>query len=181
MSDIKDDKEKLEKLYNFTETEIPPSKEDDDEVDYKEQLPVKYRDVVRQIADNLNAGFICFFNPDTLELENTPKDLLGELGEDGEDCEANFGFKLTHNKWKSCLKIEPLSSRESFTIMEDFTNKLKNKKEARKLAIALEGRKPFANFNHIVNNSDYRKNWLDFRQKELEKYVIQNYFSPKQA
>jgi hypothetical protein len=28
----------------------------------------------------------------------------------------------------------------------------------------------------IIHSSDYRQDWFDFRQRELEKYVIQNYF-----
>lgn len=34
-----------------------------------------------------------------------------------------------------------------------------------------EGRKPFANFNHQIHNSDFREDWFTYRQKRLEKHV----------
>jgi hypothetical protein len=60
--------------------------------------------------------------------------------------------------------------------MADFVNQLKKGIEADKLAQAVNGHKPFANFNHLIHNSKYREDWFAFRQKAMEKYVIENYF-----
>jgi hypothetical protein len=127
------------------------------------------------IADGLSANHICFYNPDTLVVEDIPKSLYEELDFDAE-WEDDNEFGLSFMKWENCIKIEPLDSRESFNIMDRFVDRLNNKKEANKLTQALNGRKPFANFNHIIHNSDCRDEWFAFRQKELERYVIRNYF-----
>jgi hypothetical protein len=65
---IKDDKEKLTKLLHFMEEEFVEEEIEQDNYDYKEKLPEKYRDIVKQMADSLSANLLCFFNPDTLEL-----------------------------------------------------------------------------------------------------------------
>ncbi|MDR1898170.1 MAG: UPF0158 family protein [Prevotellaceae bacterium] len=174
LRDMKDDKEKLEKLLSFMEDEFLSEEDEDEDVDYKEQLPEKYREVVRLIANGLSANYICFYNPDTLEVEDIPKSMYEELDFDAEwdDDELDLSFL----KWENGIKIEPLDSRESFDIMDRFVNQLKNKKEAYKLTQALNGHKPFANFNHIIHNSDCRDEWFAFRQRQLERYVIQDYF-----
>jgi hypothetical protein len=177
---IMDDEEKLAKLLAFMEEEFFQDEEkvEQDEYDYKEELPEKYRDIVRQIAGNLSANFISFFNPDTLELEDVPKSLLDEMifDEEDEESEEENEFGLTYMKWEKRVEIEPLESHESFEIMEDFVNQLKPGREADRLAQAVNGHKPFANFNHLIHNSEYREDWFAFRQRKLEKYIIQNYF-----
>ena len=36
----------------------------------------------------------------------------------------------------------------------------------------MNNRKPFANFKNIIDNSgEFRQQWFDFKQKQLEKYV----------
>jgi hypothetical protein len=96
--------------------------------------------------------------------------------EDDEESEEENEFGLTYMKWEKCIEIEPLESHESFKIMENFVNHLKSGKEADRLAQAVNGHKPFANFNHLIHDSQYRENWFAFRQRELEKQVIENYF-----
>ena len=46
------------------------------------------------------------------------------------------------------------------------TDKLKNK-----LFNALNNRKPFANFKDIIDNSDHRQDWFDFKFRWLENSV----------
>jgi calcineurin-like phosphoesterase family protein len=83
---------------------------------------------------------------------------------------------MKHLKWDKCIEIEPLESHESFEIMADFVNRLKGGREAEKLVQALNGHKPFANFNHQIHNSKYRDDWFALQQRALEKHVIENYF-----
>jgi len=44
-------------------------------------------------------------------------------------------------------------------------------RSVRRLANALNNRKPFANFKFIIDNSEYRQDWFDFKQRYLERYV----------
>jgi hypothetical protein len=99
-----------------------------------------------------------------------------EEDEEGKTLDKDNPFYMKHLKWDKCIEIEPLKSHESFEIMADFVNQLKSGRETDKLIQALNGHKPFANFNHQIHNSKYRDDWFAFRQRALEKHVIENYF-----
>ena len=56
--------------------------------------------------------------------------------------------------------------------MEAFAERLKgDEKLQNQLFRALNNRKPFANFKDIIDNSDYRQNWFDFKFRWLENSV----------
>ena len=69
------------------------------------------------------------------------------------------------------ITIEPLESNESFKIMEKFVDQLDNSKLRKRLVYALNNRKPFANFKNIIDNSDIRQDWFDFKDEKLQEYV----------
>ena len=133
--------------------------------DYKPQIDEKYRLVVKEIAEYLEMGHIVFVNPSTLEIDSIPKDY---------DPMAT-GIDFDYDKVEDWIEIEPLESHESFEIMESFVESLPNGKEKNRLADAVGGYKPFANFNRLIHDSDERENWFKYRTYRLEKYVIDNY------
>ncbi|RIJ50418.1 hypothetical protein D1614_00300 [Maribellus luteus] len=160
-----DNKKALEKIHTFLLTEIY-------EEPKPEEIPSKYKKAVSEIADGLSAGLICFFNPDTLEFEDIPKD----LAYDPEEFEMMTGetFEsagLKHDEWNNCITIEPMESHDSFKIMEYFIDEVRDTNFQEKLINALNRRKPFANFKYLVENSDYRQKWFDFKQARYELYV----------
>ena len=55
--------------------------------------------------------------------------------------------------------------------MEKFVDQLDNSKFRERLVYALNNRKPFANFKQIIDNSESRQDWFDFKDKELQEYV----------
>ena len=73
--------------------------------------------------------------------------------------------------WEKCIIFEPLESDESFQIMEQFAEKLEDKKLQIKLFYVLGHRKPFAHFKAIIDNSSSRQNWFDFKKHWLENHV----------
>ncbi len=165
LSSVRDNKVKLEKLHKYIFDEIY---EEPDE----EQIPEKYQKAVHDIANSLLAGYLCYFNPDTLEVENVPKLLI----EDPHEFEMQTGFTYEdmagkHDKWKKCIEVEPMESRDSFKVMQHFTETAYDVDFKNKLIHALNNRKPFANFKYLVDNSDYRQEWFDFRDKEWEMFV----------
>ncbi len=168
LSTVRDNKEKLEKLHKYIFDEIYEEPEE-------EKIPEKYQKSVSSIADSLLAGFNCYFNPDTLEVEDVPAGLIY----DPEEFEAQTGetldtWKSKHGEWERCIEIEPMESRESFKVMEYFADDMEDIDFRNKLIHALTNRKPFANFKYLVENSEYRQEWFDFRQKEWEIYVWNN-------
>ncbi|MGB4577178.1 MAG: UPF0158 family protein [Paludibacter sp.] len=169
---VKDNKEILEKILEFLEEEIYIPEEEI-------QLPQKYTEVVNQIAGSIDAGLVCYLNPDTLETDGFPQQLLSEIfdDEENEDEDPENKFELKYTKWEKYITIEPLESNESFEIMEKFTDRLNDSKIKIQLINALNNRKPFANFKRIIDNSSIRQEWFDFKDKYLRNYVksiIQN-------
>ena len=49
--------------------------------------------------------------------------------------------------------------------MEAFTETVLNKNLQSKLVSALDHKKPFANFIRIIDNSDVRQDWFDFKNE----------------
>ena len=138
----------------------------------KEYIPEKYKYAVQEIADSLLAGFVCYFNLDSLEVESLPKMLL----EDPEEYELMTGEsweseEKKHEKWKNYIEIAPLDSSEAFRIMENFAEQVEDQHIQNKLISALNNRRPFANFKMLVESSEYREHWFQFRQQAYERHV----------
>lgn len=55
--------------------------------------------------------------------------------------------------------------------MENFANQLNDGLFKDQLLEALSKRKPFRHFKHLIDQSEFRQHWFDFKQKELEKHV----------
>ena len=162
---VLEDKKALEKIHAFLLAEIYEEPE-------SEPTPERYKKVVAEIADSLLAGSICFFNPDTLELEDMP----GELAYSPEEYELITGetFEsagLKHESWQYCIRIKPMESHDSFKVMEHFMDEIKEISFQERLVNALNRKKPFANFKHLVEGSKYRQRWFNFRQAQYERYV----------
>ncbi|SFE64670.1 UPF0158 family protein [Thermophagus xiamenensis] len=157
---IKDDRKKLEKLLDFMMEEIYEEPEE------AVNIPPKYKKIVKEIAESIDTGFICFLNLDTLETESIPndEDYLFEF----ESAAEEFGEGLKYSEWEHCIKFEPLPSYEAFKIMEDFIDVVDDDKVRNRLINALNRRKPFANFKNVIDSSQYRQAWFDYKQQQLE-------------
>lgn len=135
-----EDKKALHKIHAFLLTEIYEESE-------LEEIPEKYIEVVSKIADGLLAGLICYFNPDTLEVEDIPK----ELAYDAEEFELMTGETyesagLKHENWQNCITIEPIESHDSFKIMECFIDEVKETNLQKRLENALNKKKTICQF-----------------------------------
>ena len=135
------------------------------------KVPLKYQTLVKEIAENIDCGFVCYLNTDTLECENVVPDQEydHELFEDttGETWESYYTF----DRWDNSERFSQPSSHESFKIMEKFVGTVPDEKLQQKLYNALDRRRPFANFKDIIDDSDYREAWFAFRASELQEYV----------
>ncbi|WP_223266600.1 UPF0158 family protein [Luteibaculum oceani] len=125
-------------------------------------------EILNEIAQQIDCGNKAYYNPKSEELICIPnfndhyeeeefKEFLGEEIEKVEDPEFQC--------------ITPLESWESFEIMENFAYQLNEGLFKNRLIEALSKRKPFRHFKHLVDHSDFRQDWFDFKQKELEKHV----------
>ncbi len=136
-----------------------------------DSVPEKYREAIKEIAEFIDAGMVCFFNPATMEFEQEVPDLEGDpelfedtTGEKWEDC-------YKHENWEHCLRFEQPASRQSFKIMERFAGTVHDAQLQQQLYNALDRRRPFANFKDIIDGSDYREKWFAFKQSQMEEIV----------
>ncbi|MCH5598032.1 UPF0158 family protein [Niabella ginsengisoli] len=167
---VQDDKEKLEQILIFLKAEILPQIESEH---IEVVIPEKYEALVHTIADSLTAGMLCFLNMETLEVEDIPKSYLDEYDEEmaEEFGEEEGVFELKHLQWEHKCCFEPLPSSESFRIMENFTERVGDQKVQQILIGILNRKKPFANFNNFIHNSDYREDWFAFRLDAYKTHV----------
>lgn len=164
---VKEDAIKLQKILQFLHDEIYEEPEENDEI----EIPKKFEKIVSEIADNIDAGFVCFLNMDTLETEEIRKEWMYDPEEyeamTGESFETDFKYP----SWGNCLTFEPLESHESFEIMRRFADNHTDVRFQNKLFNALNNRKPFANFKFIIDTSEFRQDWFDFKKRRMEIHV----------
>jgi DNA-binding ferritin-like protein (Dps family) len=173
---VKEDPKELQKILDFMQKEVIIPEDEDYEIDEEEEkvvkIPERYNEAVKKIADSINTGFVCFLKTETLEIDEIPYELFS----DSYMYKMNTGFTLKDFKpkythWKKYITIEPLVPNESFKIMEKFVHQLDNSRVRTQLIHALNNRKPFANFKYIIDNSEIRQDWFDFKDKKLQEYV----------
>ena len=126
--------------------------------------------IIKKIAQELDSGFNCYYNSKTDEIVAIPN--FSQFSDD-EDFKEAFSDSLEKVKKHETdfIKIETLESFESFKIMELFVEQMSDQNLKAELENVLANKKPFQNFKHKVDHSDFRQNWFEFKQKELEKRV----------
>ncbi len=125
------------------------------------------KEILNEIADNLELGFKCYLSVNTLEIISFPDpDQYSDMENDVWKEEIT---KFRKGK-KKFIEIEQMIPSDGFRVMADFVDSLPDNSTKIRLQNALEGRKPFANFKYQVNNSDeYREQWFTFRrQRNIE-------------
>lgn len=126
--------------------------------------------IISEIAGHLNCGENCYYNSKTNKIITLPQFL--EIYDDEEYNELfQKDIDEVNNHKSKYIKIEVLKSFESFKIMERFTDKISEAYFKNSLEKILQKRKPFRNFKDVVENSDYREAWFEFKQKEIEEIV----------
>lgn len=172
IAQIKEDQSKLEKVHTFLKEEI--YEEEIDEI----IIPEEHKKLIHDIAEMLDGDHICYLNTDTLEYESIPQGILDDLDSYDEDGLWKEIIDKVEG-WENSISLERPESREYFKIMEGFANDVSDEKFANRLWNTLNNRKPFANFNHIVHNSDFREDWFTFKQIKLEEKVYQEVLREK--
>jgi len=131
------------------------------------------QNIIKEIAQELDCGNECYFNQKNNEIICIPNaDLMATAGEDYYKELFQDDFKKIESQKKDLIKFEVLESFESFKIMEDFKNQIEDDEFEKKLDQALNRSKPFQNFKNLIDNSEYREQWFEFKQKEIEKKVL---------
>lgn len=136
---------------------------------------LKYpKEIISRIAQNIDMGMICFINTDTMEYDYIPGEGYDAFdNNEREDLFREVFDKI--NSWEHLIRIAPPESWQSFRIMEQFIENCipDNDTLKKRLWDALDRRKPFRNFKFIIDDSEYRQRWFDFKQSQLEQLVLE--------
>lgn len=123
--------------------------------------------VINEIAGLIDCGLICFLNPETLEIET----IMGNSYYDDYSDMRDEIFSRIDN-WPKCIEIVPPESWEGFKIMEKFTLSFPETSIIRqRLLNALDRKEPFSHFKEIIETSEYKSLWFEFKHKELIELV----------
>src|SRR6478609_7761537 len=121
---------------------------------------------LKQISEELLCGSKVFLHRETGEII-TIHDV--DLFLDEKDPWENDRQKVDAERGKY-LEFEPMESRESYQIMQDFIDQLDDGRLADRLVNAIQKKRPFAHFKEEIDYSGpYREKWFLFRdQRYLE-------------
>lgn len=154
-----------------TRSEIEYAKRNGKEVRYLEGSTSGVpEETVREIAEMLDCGHVCYLNPDTNETVFIPNPASWEYFEEP-DMVTKELEKV--DSWERRIKLAPPESFESFQFMESFIDELPENESIlrNKLISAFSHSHPFARFKAAIDNCPYRQEWFDHKQRCLEKYV----------
>ena len=117
---------------------------------------------IKEIAELLECGNQCFIHVKnkTIEYHPDPEDFMSdmELWQDVIDkIESDFD---------EYIKITKMDSNQSFQVMAKFIEIVKTPELKIKLENVLSKSKPFRNFKYIIDESESRQAWFDFKLSE---------------
>ena len=126
--------------------------------------------IITEIAQELDCGNDCYYNSKNSDIVTIPN--FSQIS-DEQEFQDVFGadLKKINEQKADFIKIEVLESFESFKIMERFIEQLSDQNFKSELQYLLLNKKPFQNFKHNIDHSNFRQAWFDFKQSELEKIV----------
>lgn len=125
-------------------------------------------DIIKEIAEQLDCGLRTYMHKTTEELLFVPDtDNYPDM-----DWEAwDEDLELLENHFDDYWEIEKWSTRESFEMMASFAEQLTENRLKSRLIEALNKKKPFGEFKFVIDHSDFRQQWFDFRDKKQQVFV----------
>jgi len=124
---------------------------------------------IKSIAEDLDIGMKVYVNIDTNEIK-TIIDLDQHYDTDTEVWEEDIN-EIEENLDKY-FQFERMDSRESFQVMEDFVETVKDEELRKKLELGLSLSKPFRNFKDIIDDEvEYREKWFAFKSAKYIEFV----------
>jgi len=132
------------------------------------------QELIKEIADNMLTGCRCYVHTETGQLIAIPDDDVYES--DLKELFADDLKELKKNK-KFYKELDKPESRDSFEFMVNFTEQLSDDNPLKhRLALVLEMKSPFSNFNHQIDNSgEYRQQWFTFKDEAFKQWVIDQF------
>jgi len=138
------------------------------------EIPDKYITVAKQITESVYNGFICFLNPETLEMEQAScegyYEFLGkEYDEQNEDMIIEQG--LTYTEWDSYIRFQPFNRNDLINRIDTFINLMNDDSLKSQLENITDKEELYRKFRGIMERTGLLGQWNSFRRKEIEAYV----------
>jgi hypothetical protein len=125
---------------------------------------------ISDIADDLEMGLRCFVHKKNGTKICIPQDEQLDYLDAEDEWQEEIKY-LKRNK-KHYFEIENMESRESFTLMARFADKVPDPDIQYRLRKALQGKNPFQNFKLSLDRDDhYRKEWFQFKRLALKEWI----------
>lgn len=131
-------------------------------------MPIITPETIKNIAEELEIGMLCFYHKTTGEVESYPKELeysgLEDMWEEVTD-------KIEANR-DDYIEIEPMPGYLAFRVMEDFTNAVRDLRTRARLTDALSRKKPFRQFGDMLGYyPELRQEWFAYKTERYMEYV----------
>ena len=121
---------------------------------------------LKTVAEELQMGMVCYLHRQTGEVVSFPDP---QQFPDTSAWQTEVDLVATESD--SFIAIEPMSSRESFAIMEQFVDQLPANFQ-QPLRDALARPKPFRQFKEVVDGlGHYRQEWFVFRDAKTIEWL----------
>jgi len=137
-------------------------------------IPFEYESIVEQITEALFNGFICFLNPETLEIEQVAGEgvstLAGtEYAEQNEDMIDEFG--LNYTQWDSYVRFEPFSRNDNINRIDQFITNMDDETLKSQLEGLEDKEELIDQFPAILEGTGLTLDWNMYYRNEIEAYV----------
>jgi hypothetical protein len=135
---------------------------------------------IKEIAEELNAGMQAFVHKKTKALIFIPNQ--DQFDEDDMEPWEEALRELKTNR-KAYFEVEKWTSSEAYKMMVEFSEQFnENPRLQQQLLEALNKRKPFREFNFVIDHNDeYRQEWFAFKDNWQQEHVRKTLLSLKES
>ncbi len=125
--------------------------------------------IIKEIAEWLEMGMLCFYDKTTGELEFYPD----ELRDPGFDDELwKDTIKKVKKNRKNYIPFEGMSSLEGFRVMADFVDNINDMRTRSKFLDAISRKKSYSNFNNLLSYyPNLREQWFAHKRERYIEFV----------
>lgn len=126
--------------------------------------------IIKEIAESIDCSEVVFLHKETHELLSYPVAENGYVDEEFDFIKEEI-MEVIDTDPAKYIRFDPLNSRESFQMMEDFIETIKNERLRARLIDAISIRKPFRNFRNAVEEEGVLDDWYAYKDAYLQMYV----------
>jgi len=165
---IRNDEDRLLEVINFLENQQLSKHHIGSSI----EIPEECRDPIIQISEALENGFICFLNPETLEIEQVDRSTYFQSEDFEEQNDDKLDeFDLSYMGWNDYIRFEPLNLNEVYLVMEKYVAQRNDGELTRCLENSLSDERPVISFLEIIKDNDLEESWLSYKRQATTEYV----------